>query len=89
MPFAARVRREAGIPTAAVGLITEPKQAESIVAEGEADAVELARALLRNPHWPQQAAAELGADYAGPTSICVPSLTVRRRRSRPLGSPHE
>ncbi|HEX2142882.1 MAG TPA: NADH:flavin oxidoreductase/NADH oxidase [Glycomyces sp.] len=59
-PFAARVRREAGLPSAAVGLITEVQQAEKIIADGEADAVLLGRELLRNPYWPRQAAHELG-----------------------------
>jgi 2,4-dienoyl-CoA reductase-like NADH-dependent reductase (Old Yellow Enzyme family) len=58
--FAARIRREAGIATAAVGLITEPAQANTIVAEGEADLVFLARAMLRDPYWPVHAAATLG-----------------------------
>jgi 2,4-dienoyl-CoA reductase-like NADH-dependent reductase (Old Yellow Enzyme family) len=62
VPFARRVRAEAGIPTGAVGLITEPKQAEEIVAEGAADAVLLARALLRDPHWALRAAHELGVE---------------------------
>jgi 2,4-dienoyl-CoA reductase-like NADH-dependent reductase (Old Yellow Enzyme family) len=66
VPFAARVRKEAEIPTGSVGLITEPRQAEAIIADGEADAVLLARAMLRNPHWPQQAARELGADVRWP-----------------------
>jgi 2,4-dienoyl-CoA reductase-like NADH-dependent reductase (Old Yellow Enzyme family) len=66
VPFAARVRREAGIRSASVGLITEPRQAEAIIADGEADAVLLARAMLRNPHWPQQAARELDADVRWP-----------------------
>ena len=56
VPFAEEVRREAGIPTAAVGLITEPKQAEGVIANGKADAVLLARELLRDPHWPLRAA---------------------------------
>jgi 2,4-dienoyl-CoA reductase-like NADH-dependent reductase (Old Yellow Enzyme family) len=60
VPFAARIRKEAGIPTGAVGLITEPKQAEEIVADGQADVVLLARALLRDPHWALRAAHELG-----------------------------
>jgi 2,4-dienoyl-CoA reductase-like NADH-dependent reductase (Old Yellow Enzyme family) len=55
--FAARIRREAGIATAAVGLITEPAQANAIVAEGEADLVFLARAMLRDAYWPVHAAA--------------------------------
>jgi len=60
VPLAARVRREAGLPVAAVGLITEPRQAEKILADGEADAVLLGRELLRSPYWPHVAAQELG-----------------------------
>jgi 2,4-dienoyl-CoA reductase-like NADH-dependent reductase (Old Yellow Enzyme family) len=60
VPFARRIRTEAGIPTGAVGLITEPKQAEEILAESSADVVLLARELLRDPHWPLRAAYELG-----------------------------
>jgi 2,4-dienoyl-CoA reductase-like NADH-dependent reductase (Old Yellow Enzyme family) len=66
VPFAARVRREAAIPTAAVGLITEAAHAERIVAEGDADVVLLAREMLRNPHWPLLAAQRLGADGPWP-----------------------
>ena len=58
--FSRRIRAEAGIPTGAVGLITEPKQAEEIVNDGSADVVLLARALLRDPHWALRAAHELG-----------------------------
>ncbi len=64
--FAARIRREAGIATAAVGLITEPAQANAIVAEGEADFVFLARAMLRDPYWPVHAAATLGEPASWP-----------------------
>ncbi len=49
VPFAQRIRAEAGVPVSAVGLITEPEQAEQIVATGQADAVFLGRALLRDP----------------------------------------
>ena len=66
VPFAEAVRREAGIATGAVGLITEPAQAEEIVASGKADAVLLARQLLREPYWPLRAAAELGAEGPWP-----------------------
>jgi 2,4-dienoyl-CoA reductase-like NADH-dependent reductase (Old Yellow Enzyme family) len=66
VPFAARVKREAGIATAAVGLITEPHQADAIVANGEADLVLLARELLRNPRWPLEAAHALGDDGPWP-----------------------
>lgn len=66
VPFAAAIRREAEIATGAVGMITEARQAEQIVASGEADAVFLARALLRDPYWPLHAARELGADAPWP-----------------------
>jgi 2,4-dienoyl-CoA reductase-like NADH-dependent reductase (Old Yellow Enzyme family) len=61
VPFSARIRRETGIATGAVGLITEAAQAERIVADGEADVVLLARQLLRDPYFPHRAARELGA----------------------------
>jgi 2,4-dienoyl-CoA reductase-like NADH-dependent reductase (Old Yellow Enzyme family) len=61
VPFAEAIRREAGIATGAVGMITEPQQAEQIISQGEGDAVLLARALLRDPYWPRHAAHVLGA----------------------------
>ena len=61
VPFAERIRREADMPTGAVGLIREPAQAEEIVQRGQADLVLLARELLRDPHWPYRAARALGA----------------------------
>ncbi|MFF5445705.1 NADH:flavin oxidoreductase/NADH oxidase [Streptomyces sp. NPDC012888] len=66
VPFAARVRAEAGLATAAVGLITEPVQAEKVLAGGEADAVLLGRELLRDPYWARRAARELGAAIRTP-----------------------
>jgi 2,4-dienoyl-CoA reductase-like NADH-dependent reductase (Old Yellow Enzyme family) len=60
VPFAERIRREAGIATGAVGLITDPRQADDIVSQGRADCVLLARELLRDPYWPLRAARELG-----------------------------
>ncbi|MFI5618817.1 NADH:flavin oxidoreductase/NADH oxidase [Streptomyces sp. NPDC051567] len=66
VPFAARVKAETGLPVAAAGLITEPAQAEKILADGEADAVLLGRELLRDPYWARRAAAELGADIRTP-----------------------
>ncbi len=60
VPFARRIRTEAGLPSGAVGLITDPKQAEDVLAEGSADVVLLARELLRDPHWPLRAAYGLG-----------------------------
>lgn len=62
VPFAEKIRKEAGIATGAVGLITKPEQADRIVRGGRADVVLLARELLRNPHWPLQAARALGQD---------------------------
>jgi 2,4-dienoyl-CoA reductase-like NADH-dependent reductase (Old Yellow Enzyme family) len=59
-PFADRIRREAKIPTGAVGMITEAAQAEHILRTGQADIVLLARELLREPYWPLEAARELG-----------------------------
>jgi 2,4-dienoyl-CoA reductase-like NADH-dependent reductase (Old Yellow Enzyme family) len=59
--FAERVRREAGVPSGAVGQIGDPRQADAIVAEGRADLVLLGRALLRDPHWALRAAEALGA----------------------------
>ncbi len=64
VPFAAQVRRETGITTGAVGLISDPRQAESIIAEGKADFVALARAMLFDPRWGCHAAIELGADVS-------------------------
>ncbi len=66
VPFAERIRKEAGIATAAVGLITEPEQADRIVRDGHADMVLLARELLRQPHWPLLAAHRLGVDVDWP-----------------------
>ncbi|MBV8370865.1 MAG: NADH:flavin oxidoreductase/NADH oxidase [Candidatus Eremiobacteraeota bacterium] len=66
-PFAEQVRREAGIATAAVGMIAEPADAEAIVAGGRADLVVLARELLRDPYWPLFAARALGAEAPWPS----------------------
>ena len=66
VPFAERVKREAGIATRVVGLIATPRQAEAIIAEGKADQVALARGFLDNPHWAWQAAQSLKADVPRP-----------------------
>jgi 2,4-dienoyl-CoA reductase-like NADH-dependent reductase (Old Yellow Enzyme family) len=66
VPFAEAIRREAGIATAAVGMITEPRQAEETLATGRADAIVMARAFLRDPYWPLHAAQELGAEIEWP-----------------------
>jgi 2,4-dienoyl-CoA reductase-like NADH-dependent reductase (Old Yellow Enzyme family) len=77
VPFAARIRNEAGIPTAAVGMITQPQQANDIVANGEADMVLLAREMLRDPYWPLHAAAALDE---------IASWPVQYLRAAPQGS---
>jgi 2,4-dienoyl-CoA reductase-like NADH-dependent reductase (Old Yellow Enzyme family) len=66
VPHAKRIKAEVGLPTIAVGLITEPEQAEAILAAGDADAVGLARAMLYDPRWPWHAAATLGAKVHAP-----------------------
>jgi 2,4-dienoyl-CoA reductase-like NADH-dependent reductase (Old Yellow Enzyme family) len=60
VPLAAAIRREANVPTIAVGLITDARQADQIVRSGQADIVAIAREALRNPHWPLEAAHALG-----------------------------
>ncbi len=66
LPFAARLRAEAGVATMAVGLIVDPRQAEAALRAGEADLIAIGRQALEDPNWPQHAAAVLGgaADYA-------------------------
>ncbi|MGH8714249.1 MAG: oxidoreductase, partial [Casimicrobiaceae bacterium] len=64
--FARAIREAAAMPTIAVGLITDPKQAEAIVASGDADLVAMARAMLWDPRWPWHAAAVLGAQIQAP-----------------------
>ncbi|KHK03051.1 NADH:flavin oxidoreductase/NADH oxidase [Desulfovibrio sp. TomC] len=76
VPFAAAIREQAGIRTSAVGLITEPAQAEAIVATGQADMVLLAREMLRSPYWPIQAAAALGCEQPWPQQY---GYAVKRR----------
>lgn len=66
VPFAARIRAEAGVPTVAVGMITDAAQAEQVLADGSADAVALARPLLADPYWPLRAALELGVEPVVP-----------------------
>lgn len=64
--FAERIKRETGLVTIAVGLITEAEQAEAILADGKADMIALARAMLYDPRWPWHAAAALGAEVTAP-----------------------
>jgi 2,4-dienoyl-CoA reductase-like NADH-dependent reductase (Old Yellow Enzyme family) len=76
VPFAERIRKDAGIATIAIGLVTEARQAESIVAEGKADMVALARGFLWDPRWGWHAALELGAE---------PRIPLQYLRGRPAG----
>lgn len=75
LPFAARIKTETGLPTIAVGLITDPHQAERVVAEGHADLVALARGILYDPRWPWHAAQALGARVSAPPQYwrCAPA----------------
>ncbi len=66
VPFSEQVRRGAGVKTAAVGLITNPQQADTIVRTGQADVVLMGRELLREPHWPLKAARELRGEVRWP-----------------------
>ncbi|HEX9011427.1 MAG TPA: NADH:flavin oxidoreductase/NADH oxidase [Holophagaceae bacterium] len=68
VPFAARIRTEAGLATGAVGLITDPEQAEAILAQDSADLVLLGRELLRDPRWPLHAAQALKVEVPWPAS---------------------
>ena len=74
VPFAQAVKREVGIPVVTVGLITEPQQAEEILAQGQADMVALARGFLFDPRWPWRAAAALGGTVVPPKQLlrCLP-----------------
>ena len=67
VPFAARIRKEAGVATGAVGMITTPQQAEEIVSSGQADMVLLAREFLRDPYFPLHAAKALGGEMKPPS----------------------
>jgi 2,4-dienoyl-CoA reductase-like NADH-dependent reductase (Old Yellow Enzyme family) len=75
LSLARRVKADTGLPTIAVGLITEPEQAESAIATGDADAVALARGVLYDPRWPWHAAARLGAQVSAPKQYwrCQPA----------------
>lgn len=66
VPLAEAIRRQAGIATGAVGMITKAQQAEQILADNQADVILMARELLRDPYWPLRAARELGVDIAWP-----------------------
>lgn len=79
VPFAEAISKEAGILTGAVGMITDPQQAEEIISSGKADAVIIARELLRNPYWPLHAAAKLGSEIPWPKQYERARFTTRKR----------
>ena len=80
VPFAERIRREADIPTAAVGQITAPAQADQIIRNGQADLVLLARQMLRDPYWPLHAAQELGVSVSWPPQYLRAAQPTSARR---------
>lgn len=81
VPFAERIRRDAGVLTGAVGMITDARQAEEIIRGGQADLVLLAREMLRDPYWPLHAAAQLGKPISWPAQYlrAAPPGTAQRR----------
>jgi 2,4-dienoyl-CoA reductase-like NADH-dependent reductase (Old Yellow Enzyme family) len=83
VPFARRVRAEAAIATMAVGLITGAQQANSIIADGDADLVAMARGLLADPNFPYHAAAALG--HPEPHSVLPSNYALFLKRWRPEG----
>jgi 2,4-dienoyl-CoA reductase-like NADH-dependent reductase (Old Yellow Enzyme family) len=86
VPFAAEIKRETGLLTAAVGMITNPAQADTILREGQADLVEMAREFLRQPYWPLHVAHDLGFSVSWPVQYlrAAPDGTPRRE---PLNAP--
>jgi 2,4-dienoyl-CoA reductase-like NADH-dependent reductase (Old Yellow Enzyme family) len=89
VPFAARIRAEAGVPTMAVGMILEPAQANAIIESGQADFVLLAREMLRDPYWPLHAAAALSEPAAWPHQYlraAPPHSPARETVERPIGA---
>jgi 2,4-dienoyl-CoA reductase-like NADH-dependent reductase (Old Yellow Enzyme family) len=76
VPFARRIRHEAGIKTGAVGMITEPAQARSIITGGDADLVLLGRELLREPYWVLEAQQQMGLEPDWPIPY---GYAVKRR----------
>ncbi|MGE0723946.1 MAG: NADH:flavin oxidoreductase/NADH oxidase [Alphaproteobacteria bacterium] len=84
IPYAERVKREAGLATMAVGLILEPEQAEAVVRDGQADIVAIGREVLHNPNWPAHAAIALGAKGYGAAEWPVQYGWWLERRQRVL-----
>ena len=77
IPFAERIRKEAEILTSGVGLITSPEQAEQIIKNGQADLVELARQMLRDPYWPLHAAKQLNVNVNWPNQYLRAKQVVK------------
>jgi 2,4-dienoyl-CoA reductase-like NADH-dependent reductase (Old Yellow Enzyme family) len=88
VPFAERIRRDTGILTGAVGMITEVHQADEIIRSGQADIVLLAREMLRDPYWPLHAAAKLGKSISWPAQYlrAAPPGTAARRPTEEIDS---
>lgn len=84
VPFAAEIRKQVGIATAAVGMISEPQQAEEVLQKGEADAVLLAREFLRDPYFPFRAAKELGGEVDVPKQYGR-AIDLRKAKSADKG----
>lgn len=85
VPFAAAIREGSGLPTMAVGMITEPAQAETILATGQADMVALARGMLLNPRWAWDAADALGAEAPFPKAYFLARPDFRARLAKAAG----
>ncbi len=83
VPFAEAIRRQANMPTAAVGMITQPQQADQIVRNGQADVVLLAREMLRDPYWPLHAAGQLRHSPAAYAPEPVPARVLAPGPARP------
>jgi len=88
VPHSEAIRREAGIPTGAVGMITEAEQANNIIRSGQADVVLLAREFLRNPYWPLQAAAALQQKISWPVQYAR-AAAHRTEPRHPVSTPLE
>ena len=84
VPFAEQIRRDAGIPTAAVGMITDAAQADAIIRSGQADLVLLAREMLRDPYWPLHAAQALEQEITWPEQYLRAAPKGTRARSQAL-----
>lgn len=78
VPFARDIRQQTGVLTGAVGLITDPQQAEAVLQEGSADVIVMAREFLREPYWPIKAAAVLGAEISVPPQYARAFATSHR-----------